>query len=303
MQLELLTSVTDRVVIKAQAPRTYRVGRQSFTAKNLCIRSEHNGIPYYTTRWDALCPYIDVSAEMIACARRPLIIYALPPDSQYGVPINDHYGLVDVKSNAFWEDPRRIRKFSELSKRFRQFRTETTVVPGKNLDVEAMLQMGAEHFKKCEIGLEEIEGFLDYVRDLDVLIIRCFDEAGDEVLVDVSILMPEYGEIYGSFCQWNERYRNRSPGIYACLVVCEWGRDNGYLYYNLGPAGDYEYKNLFITDRQPIYAVALVPPRHELWEDPTSPLFTDFPAGTVNRLYRSKADQLAIHPAVAASSF
>ncbi len=303
MQLELLTNVTDRVVITTQSSRTYRIGQQSFTQKNLCIRSEHNGIPYYTTRWDALCPYIDLSAEMIACARRPLIIYALPPDSQYGVPINDHYGLVNVKSDAFWEDQRRIRKFSELSKRFRRFRTETTVIPGMNLDIRAMLQMGAEHFKKCDIGLEEIEGFLDYVRDLNVLIIRCFDEAGDTVLVDVSILMPKCGEIYGSFCQWNERYRNRSPGIYACLLACEWGRDNGYHYYNLGPVGNYDYKNLFVTNLQPIYAVALVPSRHKLWEDPTSPLFTDFRPGTVNQLYRFKADQLTIHPSVAASSF
>ena len=302
MQLELLKSATERVVIKEQVPRTYHVGHQSFTAKNLCIRSEHNGIPYYTTRWDALCPYIDLSAEMIACARRPLIVYALPPDSQYGVPINDHYGLVDVKSAAFWEDPRRARKFGELSKRFRQFRTEIVVIPGMRLDVEAMLEMGGEHFKKCEIGLEEIKGFLDYVRDLDVLIVRCVDEAGDEVFVDVSILMPEYGQIYGSFCQWNERHRNRSPGIYACLVVCEWGRDNGYHYYNLGPVGDYPYKNLFVTDLQPIYAVALVPPRHELWEDPTSPLFTDFPPGAVNQLYRPDTEQLAIRPSVATSA-
>jgi len=299
MQFDLLPSSPERVVIRAPLPRTYRVGRQSFTAKNLCIRTEHNGIPYYTTRWDALCPYIDLSAEMIACARRPLIVYALPPESPYGVPINDYYGLVDLKSTAFWADPRRARKFGELSKRFRRFRIETTVVPGINLDVGAMLKMGGEHFKKCEIGLEEVGGFLDYTRDLNVLIVRCFDEAGDEVFIDVSILMPEYGEIYGSFCQWNERYRNRSPGIYACLVVCGWGRDNGYHYYNLGPVGDYEYKNLFVTDLQPIYAVALVPRQHELWQDPTSPLFTDFPAGTVNQLYRPVADQITIRSSVA----
>jgi len=45
--------------------------------------------------------------------------------------------------------------------------------------------------------------------------------------------------------------------------------------------------------------VTLVPLRHELWEDPTSPLFTDFPAGTVNQLYRPIADQLTIRSSVA----
>ena len=104
--------------------QTHRVGHQTFTIGNLCVPSYHNEIPYYTTRWDALCPYIAVSEEMIACAKRPLIVYALPPDSPYGVPINDKYGLVDLRSQTLWEDPRRSRKFSELSKRFKQFRLE-----------------------------------------------------------------------------------------------------------------------------------------------------------------------------------
>ena len=286
MQLDLLQSSVELGSTVRKPVRIHRVGYQTFTAENLCIRSEHNGIPYYTTRWDALCPYIDVSADMIACAKRPLIVYSVPPDSQYGVPINDRYGLVDMQSPGFWQDPRRVRKFGELSKRFRGFRLEIVVTPGSKLDLDAILQMGGLHFEKCEIEIGEIEGFLDYVRSLDVLIIRCFDERSELVFVDVSILMPKYDQIYGSFCQWNESYRNRSPGIYACLAVCEWGRNNGFRYYNLGPVGDYAYKDLFVTDFQPIYAIALVPPRHALWRDPTSPLFTDFPDGAVNKLHR-----------------
>ena len=42
-----------------------RVGYQSWTDENLLVESEHNDIVYYTTRWDALCPYIDVSEEML----------------------------------------------------------------------------------------------------------------------------------------------------------------------------------------------------------------------------------------------
>jgi hypothetical protein len=37
------------------------VGYQSWTKDNLCVDSHHNDIRYYTSRWDALCPYIDVS--------------------------------------------------------------------------------------------------------------------------------------------------------------------------------------------------------------------------------------------------
>lgn len=101
MQMDLLQSSNDLSRPIRRSARVYRVGYQTFTEKNLCVRSEHNGIPYYTTRWDALCPYIDISPELIACAKRPLIVYALPPDSQYGVPINDRYGLVDLKSQEF----------------------------------------------------------------------------------------------------------------------------------------------------------------------------------------------------------
>lgn len=74
-----------------------RVGYQSWTPDNLLVESTHNDLVYYTTRWDALCPYIEVNEEMLASVPRPFIVYALPPDSSFGVPINDHYGLVDTK--------------------------------------------------------------------------------------------------------------------------------------------------------------------------------------------------------------
>ena len=289
MQMDLLPTPMESHRPVRTPVQIHHVGHQSFTSANLCIESNHNGIIYYTTRWDALCPYVDVSAELVACAKRPLIVYAVPPDSPYGVPINDHYGLADIGDPSFWDDPRRARKFGELSKRFRAFRTEISVIKGKSLDVPQMLEMGGVHFSKCEIELGEIEGFLDYVRDLDVLAVRCFDQTGEKIFTDISILLPEYQQIYGSFCQWNDQYRRFSPGIYACLAVCEWGRDNGYRHYNLGPVSDYPYKELFVTTHQPIYAIALVSPRHALWRDPTSPLFTDFPSGSVNTLYRNAA--------------
>ena len=70
-----------RVIESAnQAHEVQQVGYQSWTPDNLCILSEHNDITYYTSRWDALCPYIDVTEEMLACAPKPFIVYALPPE-------------------------------------------------------------------------------------------------------------------------------------------------------------------------------------------------------------------------------
>ena len=95
---------------------TCTVGYQSWTADNLCVESYHEDILYYTSRWDALCPYIDVTPEMLDMASKPFIVYAVPPESEYGVPINDKYGLVNVAAEGFWTEPRRQRKFKELEK-------------------------------------------------------------------------------------------------------------------------------------------------------------------------------------------
>lgn len=267
-------------------PLTKYVGYQSWNVDNLCIDSDHEGIHYYTTRWDALCPYIDVNEALLADAPRPLIVYALPPDSAYGVPINDRYGLVDVSQESFWKDERRERKFKELDKLCKRFVCSEYVVPGRDLTVEDMFEMGGEHFANYDIDDREIEGFVDYVRNLDVLILQAHDENGELILTDVSILLPKYQQVYGSFCQWNREYKNRSPGIYACLMACRWAAANGYRYYNLGPVDDYHYKSLFVTDYEPIYALGLSEPDHPLALDPTSPLNTDFKPGDVNQLYR-----------------
>ena len=132
----------------------------------------------------------------------------------------------------------------------------------------------------------EVEGFIDYVRNLDVLILRVHSPEGELVFTDVSILLPKYNQLYGSFCQWNRDYKNRSPGIYACLQACRWAAKNGLRYYNLGPVDDYGYKALFVTDYEPIYALALIDPHHPLATDPTSPLVVDFKPHELNQIYR-----------------
>ncbi len=274
-------------VKKARQPKIMQVGYQSWTAKNLCVESYHEEILYYTTRWDALCPYIDISEEMLAVAPRPFVVYAIPPDSQYGVPINDKYGLVDTASDAFWGDERRSRKFREFDKQYKEFTYTEELIPGKELTVEDMFEMGGAHFEKCFIADEEVAGFVDYVRDLDVLVLRGHAPDGELVLTDVSIVLPKYNQLYGSFCQWNRAFKNRSPGNYACLLACRWAAKNGLRYYNLGPVDDYGYKSLFVTDYEPIYAMALVDPDHPLAQDPTSPLKIDFKPEELNRLYRN----------------
>ena len=263
-----------------------RVGYQSWTDENLLVESEHNDIVYYTTRWDALCPYIDVSEEMLKKVPKPFIVYALPPDGPFGAPINDHYGMADTLSKEFWEDERRARKFKEYDKLFRNFTYEEKVIPGSELTLDDMLEMAGEHFENCYIQEEEILGFLDYVSRLEVLILTVHSPEGELVLTDVSILLPKYDQLYGSFCQWNRAFKNKSPGLYACLLASRWAAQNGFRYYNLGPVGDYGYKSLFVTDHEPIYSMVLTDLDHPLALDPTSPLHTDFNVEDWNRVYR-----------------
>lgn len=269
------------------SPAVSRLGYQSWTSDNLCVVSEHNDIAYYTPRWDALCPYIDVNDAMLAAAAKPFIVYALPPEGPYGVPINDKYGLVDTSAKAFWGDTRRARKFRELDSQYRRFTYSEVVVPGKSLTVADVSKMGGEHFAQCGIAEGEVAGFVDYVRELQVLILQVSDQNGELLLTDVSVLLPERDQLYGSFCQWNRAYKNRSPGIYACVLACRWAKNNGYRYYNLGPVGDYGYKALFVTDYETLYGLALTEPDHPLALDPTSPLNVDFAAEQWNQVYRA----------------
>jgi hypothetical protein len=260
---------------------------QSWTADNLCVESFHEQTKYFTSRWDALCPYIDVTPAMLATARKPFLVYALPPEGNYGVPINDKYGLVHAASDDFWSDPRRTRKFLHLDKLFKNFTVTEKLVAGKDLCVANIYALGGEHFKAHEIDAKEVDGFVDYVRKLDVLILQVHAQSGDLVLSDVSMLLPERSQVYGSFCQWNLAYKTLSPGIYACLLAARWTVKAGYQYYNLGPVGDYDYKSLFVTDLEPIYGLAMTDPDHPLALDLSSPLHTDFKPSEWNQVYRA----------------
>lgn len=265
---------------------TMSVGHQSWTQDNLCVDSYHEEILYHTSRWDGLCPYVDVTPEMLVMAKKPFIVYAVPPESPYGVPINDKYGLVNVAAPDFWTEPRRQRKFKELEKLCRSLTVTETVIAGSALSYDDVYEMGGVHFENYYIHNDEVEGFIDYIKDLDVLVIRAFAENGDLVLTDVSVLLPERQQVYGSFCQWNPEYKKYSPGIFACLLASKWAAKNGYRHYNLGPVDDYGYKALFVTEFEPIFAVAMTDPDHPLALDTTSPLHTDFTPAVWNRIHR-----------------
>ncbi len=265
---------------------TLSVGYQSWNKDNLCVDSYHEDILYYTSRWDGLCPYVDVTPEMLAMAKKPFIVYAIPPESPYGVPINDKYGLVNVADPDFWTEPRRQRKFKELEKLCRSLKVTETVITGSALSFDDIYEMGGVHFENYYIHTDEVEGFIDYIKDLDVLVIRAFAENGDLVLTDVSVLLPDRKQVYGSFCQWNPEYKKYSPGIFACLLASKWAAANGYRHYNLGTVDDYGYKALFVTEFEPIFAVAVTDPDHPLALDTTSPLHTDFTPAVWNQIHR-----------------
>lgn len=266
----------------------FRLGHQSWNEDNLCVPSFHEDIAYFTTRWDALCPYIDVNEAMLDMAEHPLLVYALPPESEWGHPIRDAYGLCQVRRPGYWSDERRARKFKELRKKHAPFVHHVDVRAGSSLTREELQRLGRQHFERYGIDAREVDGFLDYVKGLNVLILRVETETGESVLTDVSVLLPERGQVYGSFCQWNPDFHARSPGLYACLLAAQWTMDNGFDCYNLGPVGDYPYKQLFVNDVEPIYSLALCPTDHPLMTDKTSPLFTDFEKRDWNRLERDR---------------
>ena len=267
----------------------HEVGYQSWTKDNLWVLSEHENIEYFTTRWDALCPYIEVTNEMLEMAPKPFVVYAVPPKSQFGAPIKDRYGLVNALSQEFWVDERRIRKFRELDKQFRSFTVSERVMDGKEVTAEYLYEIGGTHFENYWIARQEVEGFVDYVRNLQVLIIQVIADNGDIVLSDVSIILPNENQLYGSFCQWDRKYKNRSPGIYACLLATRWAQKNGLQFYNLGPVDEYGYKDLFITDYEPIYALIVSDLDHPIVTDQTSPINIDFEKEQINQIYRDKS--------------
>jgi hypothetical protein len=262
------------------------LGRQSWTSQSLCVDSHHGDIAYFTTRWDALCPYIDVNEDLLRMARRPLLVYALPPESDWGHPIRDAYGLAAVRRHGYWTGERRARKFKELRKLHSRFLHQIDLVSGASVDFDTLSGWGGQHFARFEIDDREIEGFVDYVKDLDILVLQVHTPDGEHVLTDVSMLLPERSQVYGSFCRWNPAYSKYSPGLYACLLAAQWTFDQGYEFYNLGPVGDFPYKSLFVNQFEPIYSLALCPLDHPLILDPTSPFFTDFECRDWNRLER-----------------
>lgn len=145
--------------VRSPSKSVHTVGYQSWHADNLWVHSEYEGISYFTTRWDALCPYIDVTDAMLEMAPKPFVVYAIPPSSRFGVPIKDRYGLVNACDPAFWNDPYRTRKFKELDKQFKNFTVTEKLIDGKDITREFLYEIGGTHFENCWIAPEEVDGF------------------------------------------------------------------------------------------------------------------------------------------------
>lgn len=88
---------------------------------------------------------------------------------------------------------------AKYDKQYKNFVYTEELVPGSQLTVEDMFEMGGEHFANYYIDDREVEGFVDYVRNLDVLVLRVHSPEGELVLTDVSIVLPQYNQLYGSF--------------------------------------------------------------------------------------------------------
>jgi NADPH:quinone reductase-like Zn-dependent oxidoreductase len=109
---------------------------------------------------------------MLEMAEKPLIVYALPPESPWGHPIRDAYGLVRVRESGYWEDGYRQRKFKKLRAKHRAYHHEVACMQGSKLTKQQLLAWGGEHFARYGISEKELDGFLDYVRHLEFIASR-----------------------------------------------------------------------------------------------------------------------------------
>ena len=83
----------------APEPVTQELGYQSWTADNLCVESFHEETRYFTSRWDALCPYVDVNPARAGLAasigeaafnsgQQGVLAVVIRGDEDTGLPFN-----------------------------------------------------------------------------------------------------------------------------------------------------------------------------------------------------------------------
>lgn len=138
----LLAAEDSRVGLASEADGM-QVGYQTWNQNNLCVESYHEDIFVLHLEMGCLVPLHRCHARDVANGGQAFHRLCGTPESPYGVPINDKYGLVDVAAEGFWTEPRRQRKFKELEKLCKRFTVTESVVPGHALSIQNVYEMGA----------------------------------------------------------------------------------------------------------------------------------------------------------------
>jgi hypothetical protein len=80
-----------------------------------------------------------------------------------------------VRESGYWEDGYRQRKFKKLRAKHSTYHHEVACMQGSNLTKRQLLAWGGEHFARYGISEKELDGFLDYVRHLELLVFEVRD--------------------------------------------------------------------------------------------------------------------------------
>jgi hypothetical protein len=116
-----------------QLPIKHCVGYQSWNQDNLCVDSYHEDTLYYTSRWDALV--LSRCTQSAGDGQKPFIVYAVPPESSYGVPSMTNMGWPMSRLKAFGQSPD-DKEIQRIRKLCRSLNVTESVVPGSSLSYD-----------------------------------------------------------------------------------------------------------------------------------------------------------------------
>ncbi len=234
------------------------------TIKTVYLQEHHKGLPYYYLPEDALCPYVSITLDEVLEAPEPFFVYNIREECGVGVPAAR--GRNVIVEPRLWTDVQR-KRFQKLSKAFSGFQSMVTVGWIDSLDVSTVMGWGGDHFLYYHVTVKDVKAMLTWGEGLRYLLLQVATREGELVLTDFSILTKT--ECCAIFCDWAEKFRAISPGIYACILAAEETERRGLGRYNLGI--EYPYKLSMATSLETTYGVAKLPPSHPFLDDPTGP--------------------------------
>ncbi|HEX4999932.1 MAG TPA: hypothetical protein VFY29_17055 [Terriglobia bacterium] len=255
--------------------RTSVSGQTSFMAE------DYQGITYYYTPEDALCPYLNPSPEVFEQAPRPFFMFNIVEDSPFGVEMATGRNVI-MRPHEWNTD--QLKEVRRLDRLFDGARIFSTLIPGNEMTVGELAALGGAHFERYEFRREDLEAFLRFSERRQLLIIEGRID-GHVVFVDLSVTVEENNEVCGIFCNWNRAFSRISPGIYACVAAARESDQRWGVRYNVGH--EYQYKRRLATAFERTYGVALVPDGHAILLDQgeLNPIMS-FRPEDVNRIMR-----------------